>query len=310
MVSIPVRLYKAARRERIRFRHVYRPAAAPAEREEEPEEEVQEREVPPPRGKVQEFPKRQTAPEPPVTETPEPESLAFVHNRAVGEVDDAPLERPQLLKGFEIEKGRYVALEPGEVAALRPQTSAELDIVEFVKLEEIDPIFFETSYYVHPEAGGEKPYALLYRALAESGYTALGSLAMHGREHATVIRPGRNGLILHTLYYANEVHAEQEYRIDPEMVASKELDLAKTLVRALAAHFEPEKLRDTFEERLREFIESRADTAVSAYRRGEVTAPKAPSVDIMEALKKSLEMARKPVKSEKTARAKQRKSRA
>jgi DNA end-binding protein Ku len=175
-----------------------------------------------------------------------------------------------------------------------------VDISEFVRLQEIDPIYFETSYYAAPDNGGEKAYALLYRALAETGYAAIGSLAMHGREHATIIRPGKRGLIIQTLFYQNEVRAEEEYHTDAALVNPKELDLAKTLVRAMATPFDAAKLKDTFEERLKELIQARAEEAVSLYERGEGEGPKkAPVVDIMEALRKSLEMAKKPVGTEK-----------
>ena len=208
---------------------------------------------------------------------------------------ETPIEKPQLLKGYEIEPDRYVTFEPREVAALRPQTSSELGIAEFVRLAEIDPIFFETSYYAAPDRGGEKPYSLLYRALFETGYAAIGSLAMHGREHAAVIRPGRRGLILHTLFYANEVRADEEHAADQGLVNPKELELAELFVGALAAKFEPTKLKDTFEERLRELIQKRASTAVEPA--SETTKHK-PMVDIMEALRKSLELTRKPPQSE------------
>jgi len=297
MVSIPVRLQKAARRERIRFRHVYREESAP------------EPEVAPPapaaRGKVHELPKRMPDPEPEIEEVQEeresaPETVSRVRNLQVSEDDNAPIEKPRILKGYEIEKDRYVTLEPAEVAAMRPRTSTEMEIAEFVKLQEIDPVFFESSYYAVPDGGGEKAYALLFRALAETEYAAVGSLAMHGREHATVIRPGRRGLIVHTLFYEKEVRAEEEFRTDAGLVNAKELELAKSLVRALAAPFDPSKLKDAFEERLRELIDARAEQAVAAYRQGEVAAKTAaPAVDIMEALRKSLEMARKPAKSEK-----------
>jgi DNA end-binding protein Ku len=215
----------------------------------------------------------------------------------VAEDSETAVEKPQVLKGFEIEKDRYVTFEPHEVASLRPQTSKELEIAEFVRLEEIDPIFFETSYYAAPERGGEKPYALLFRALKETGYAAIGSVAMHGREHAMVIRPGRRGLILHSLFYTNEVRADEEHESDTDLVGAKELDLAKHLVRALAAPFDAGKLKDAFEERLRALIDARAATAAPAYEHGAPT-NRAAVVDIMEALRKSLAMARKPPKSE------------
>lgn len=183
------------------------------------------------------------------------------------------------------------------MAALRPQTSTELSIAEFVRLEEIDPIFFETSYYAAPDRGGDKPYALLFAALTETDYAAIGSLAMHGREHATVIRSGRRGLILHALFYENEVRADEEYKTDSTLVSAKELELAKTVIRAMAVPFEANKLKDAFEERLRQVIDSRAHIAASAHEHGQA-GKSPPVIDIMEALRKSLEMARKPPKSE------------
>jgi len=294
MVSIPVRLHKAARRERIRFRHVYRPAEIPEapESDEDVEEETPTPARQPLANKVQPFPGPvATGP------APEPETVAPVRNMPVGDLNRAPVQASQVLKGFEIEKDRYVTFTPGELAAVRAKTSTELSIAEFVRLQEIDPIFFETSYYAAPDRGGEKPYALLFAALAETDYAAIGSLAMHGREHATVIRAGRRGLILHSLFYQNEVRGDEEYPADRTLVNAKELELAKTVIRALSASFDAAKLKDTFEERLRALIDSRTETAIAAYGQGEAAKP-APVMDIMEALRKSLEMARKPPASE------------
>jgi DNA end-binding protein Ku len=285
MVSIPVRMFKAARRERIRFHHVVRAAEPkPGPRRAEPEpEEPEEPEI-----EAAEEEAESAAPVERVHFTPMPASAGAAA---------APVERPQLLKGFEIEKDQYVVLEPKEVAALRPQTSTELTIGEFVKLDEIDPVYFDVSYYLAPDRGAEKPYAVLFSALKESEYAAIGTLAMHGREHAAVIRTGRSGLILHTLFYAKEVRSIEEFRTDPSLVSAKELDLATQFVTMLAEKFDPTKLQDSFEERLRELIESRAPVAGGGAQEPS-TRHKAPVVDIAEALRKSLEMVRKPAKSE------------
>jgi DNA end-binding protein Ku len=288
MVSIPVRMYKAARRERIRFHHVVRSAEPPPVEADEPE--------------------AWSEPEEPVIQPDAEESAApaaaapvervrFTPVSSAAGAAAAPLERPQLLKGYEIEKDQYVVLEPKEVAALRPRTSTELTIGEFVKLDEIDPVYFDVSYYLAPDRGAEKPYAVHFSALNQSGYAAIGTLAMHGREHAAVIRPGKYGLILHTLFYLKEVRSTEEFRADPELVGAKELNLATQFVTMLAEKFDPSKLQDSFEERLRQLIESR--TAVAGADAPETTShPKAPVVDIAEALRKSLEMVRKPAKSE------------
>src|SRR3954447_18900251 len=283
MVSIPVRLYKAARRERIRFHHVYQPEA----------EDEAEAPDPPPMEPPRRGP-RLVAPADPTPVEPEPPPVARVRTMAMSmpapdEPDAAPepVRKQDILKAYEIEKDRYVTFQPREIAALRPRTSSELGITEFVRLAEIDPVFFDVSYYVEPEPGSEKQYALLFTALVDSGYAAMGSLAMHGREHVAVIRPGRRGLILHTIFYAKEVRSEGEYGADSNLVGTKERELAGMLVEALAAPFEPEKLKNTQDERLRALIESRAASAVPVA--GSDAPEKAtPVVDIMDALRKSL----------------------
>jgi DNA end-binding protein Ku len=294
MVSVPVRLFKAARRERIRFHHVDKaveepPAGLPWEDDSE--------EAPPSRKEgaagIHAVPTQRAElyarPQP----VAPPEQVARVRSRPVEEGGETAVPREEILKGYEIEKDRYVVVEPSELAALRPRTSTELEIAEFVRLNEIDPIYFDASYYVAPEPGGEKAYAVLFRALQETGYAAVGSLAMHGREHATVIRPGKRGLILHTIFFANEVRSGEEYSADSEAVAPKELELASLFVRTLAAPFDPAKLKDTFEERVRALIDRRADVTVSAGVHPKEE-HKAPAADIMDALRRSLEAARKP----------------
>jgi len=220
---------------------------------------------------------------------------------------DERIQPSQILKGFEVERDRYAVLDPSEVAALRPRTSSEFEIGQFVHMEEVDPLFLDISYFLEPD-GAEKPYALLYRALANTGYAALGSLAMHGREHAALIRAGKRGLILHTLFYAKEVRLDEEHGADGDLVGAKELELAETLVRALAAPFDPASLRDQYEERLRALIESRTPAQLTGAEKPEQR--RAPVVDILEALRQSLAAAKKPPASEPAPKAPKKKRKA
>jgi DNA end-binding protein Ku len=186
-----------------------------------------------------------------------------------------------------------VVLRDEEIKRLRPQTSSTMEILSAAKLSEIDPVHFETSYYVVPDAAGEKPYALLFASLREAGYVALAKMAMHGREHIMVIRPGRRGLLAHTMFYSDEVRAEYEFDTDVAAVQEKELKLATEFVRALAAPFEPEQFRDEYRAQLRALIEAKAaKREIVSQERPPAAA--APVVDIMEALKKSIQAARKP----------------
>jgi DNA end-binding protein Ku len=159
-------------------------------------------------------------------------------------------------------------------------------------------VYLETSYYVAPGPGGEKGYSMLFAALRETGYAAVAEVAMHRREHVIVVRTGTKGLLAHTLYYPNEVHAEEEYPAEPGVVSGKELELAELFVRALAAPFDPAKFKDRYRERVEALLAGKigagefADTRPSA----PPAAPAAP--DILEALRRSLEAVRKPATKE------------
>ena len=184
-----------------------------------------------------------------------------------------------------------------ELRRLRPKTSPEMQILRSVRLEEIDPVYFETSYYVVPDAGGEHPYTLLYVALRKSGHVALAKVAMHGREHIVLIRPGRHGLLAHTMYFEDEIRAEDEFRAPAETVGGKELELATAFIDALRAPFEPGEFKDTYREQVRALVEGKLSrNEVAAEPAAPKPAPK-PAPDIMEALKKSLALAKKPVKA-------------
>jgi DNA end-binding protein Ku len=273
-------LYKAARHERVRLHDVYNPEGIAAGENAAAET--------PAFGNVHPFPG------PASQKTASPEQVGRVHYARVGESPDVHLSREDLLKGYEIGPNQYVVLRPSEVAALRPRTSTELAITEFVKLSEIDPTYFDASYYVAPDRGGEKPYALLYRALADSGQVAIGNFAMHGREFAAIIRAGKSCLVLHTLYHFNEVGREEEVAVDLSLVSEKEVELAKMLVAAMTAPFDPTKLKDKFQEQILELIENRAFAAVPGSQTEPVAPKLAPVVGIEEALRKSLDAVRKP----------------
>jgi DNA end-binding protein Ku len=144
-----------------------------------------------------------------------------------------------------------------------------------------------------PDEGGEKPYALLFEALKATKYYAVAKIAMHNREHIVIVRPGERGMVLHTMYYADEVRRTEEFRTDTSKVSEREMNLAKMLVESLAAEFEPERYHDSYRDNLQKMIEAK----VEGHKVVETPEPHiAPVIDIMEALKKSLE-ARKPPKT-------------
>jgi len=207
------------------------------------------------------------------------------------QAEDKPIARTDLVKGYEYEKGRWVVVEDEEIKRMAPPSARTMEIVEFVKSSEVDPVYFESSYYMAPDEAGERPYALLHEALERTGYTGVAKITMHNREHIALFRPGPKGLMMHTMYYADEVRATEEFRTDKTLVKEKELALATMLIESLSAEFQPEKYRDTYRDNLRAMIEAKIEGK-------EVVAPPEPEtarvIDIMEALKQSLAVAKKP----------------
>lgn len=209
--------------------------------------------------------------------------------------EDKPIERSDIVKGYEYDKGKYVVIEEEDIRKVQPKTARVMEILEFVKAADVDPVYFENSYYISPDEAGEKPYALLFDALKRTGYVGVAKVTMHNREHIVILRPGMRGILLHTMYYAHEIRAVEEFRTDISLVRDKEVELATGLIQALAADFEPQKYHDNYRDNLLAMIEAKkAGQAVV-----EAPAPEpAKVVDILEALKKSLEMARKPAAKE------------
>jgi DNA end-binding protein Ku len=211
------------------------------------------------------------------------------------QAEDKPIERSEIVKGYEYEKGRYVVIDDEDIRKVAPKTAKVMEILEFVKSAEVDPLYFESSYYMAPEEAGEKPYALLFDALKRTGYVGIAKIAMHNREHIVILRPGPRGILLHTMYYAHEIRAVDEFRTDLSLVRDKEIELATGLIEALAADFEPQKYHDSYRDNLLAMVEAKK----SGQEVVEAPAPEpAKVIDILDALKKSLDMARKPAAKE------------
>jgi DNA end-binding protein Ku len=198
------------------------------------------------------------------------------------------------VKGYEYRKGEFVKIEKEELKAIEPKTTTEMAIQECVALDEIDPVYFETSYYVAPEEAGGKAYGLLYRSLQAMKLVALAQFAMHSREHVVVLRPGKKGLLAHTMFYPAEVRADQEFKANTHAVSDKELELAKTLVRSLEAPFKPEKYHDTYREKLEAILADKAKGKHVKVAAGEPRPQPSKVVDIADALRKSLAGLKKP----------------
>ena len=214
------------------------------------------------------------------------DDLTRVKQQLICPTDNRVVERDEIVKGYEYRKGEYVIIEPEEIKKIEPKTAKAMEILEFVKADEVDPIYFESSYYLVPEDAGKRPYALLSRALDDSSYVAIAKLTMHNREYTVFLRPYEKGMMLHTMYYSDEVRAIDEFGNDNVELKDAELKIANQLLEALAADWDPEKYHDTFQENLKAMIKARLEGKEVT----EIEKPSkpAPVVDLMAALKQSL----------------------
>jgi DNA end-binding protein Ku len=196
------------------------------------------------------------------------------------------VERSEIVKGYEYEKGQYVLVEDEEVKKIAPASASTMEIQEFVNLADVDPLYLDASYYMVPEDAGRKAYQLLVQTMEESGRAAIAKLAMHQREYVVLVRPQAHGLTLHTMYFADEVRSLAEYGPKDEVkVKPEEVALAKQLVESLAGKFDPQKYHDEYKVRLRAMLDAKLqgqEVAVAAQPQ------LAPVIDMMDALKKSL----------------------
>lgn len=206
-----------------------------------------------------------------------------------------PVERSEVVKGFEYEEGKYALIEPEEIKKIEPQSARSMEVLAFVRSSEIDPLFFDASYFLVPEDQGRKAYQLLLKVLEDKGRVAIAKIMMHQREYTAFIRPYDHGLTLHTMYYANEVREAPGYgRVERVTLTPQEVKLAEQLVENLSEKFDIKKCHDEFQDRLHALIEAKE----KGHKTAEVAKPRrAPVIDIMTALKKSLESAQGARKS-------------
>jgi DNA end-binding protein Ku len=199
---------------------------------------------------------------------------------------DRMVERSEIEKGYEYEKDQYLLFTDEELEEAEPESARTMEIIEFVKVDEIDPLYFDASYYAAPEPAGAKAYHLLLEAMIESGYAAIAKVTMHSRENIVIIRPRKEGLTIHTMFYQNEIRPAVEYgSTDKSEVREQEKALAMRLIESLATNFQPDKFHDAYQQNLQSLIEAKAHgKKLSVVPR----AATAPVVDLMEALKKSL----------------------
>jgi DNA end-binding protein Ku len=205
---------------------------------------------------------------------------------------DREVERDELVKGWEVSKGEFVVVEDADLEAIMEiDDSKAIEITRFVDASEVDPVYFDRTYYLAParETAAQRPYVLLLRAMQDTGKAAIGRFVRQGAEHLCLIRPKGDTLALETMFLAEDVNsqAEIEEAVEGAKVKDAELGLARQVIDSLAGEFEPEELTSQYRQNLRQMLEAKLDGHEIA--RPEPVEEDTPVVDLMEALRRSVE---------------------
>lgn len=216
------------------------------------------------------------------------ETQSRVRYRKVAEESGEEIDESRIVKGFEMDDGRYVTLEPGDVEAVEPEKSRAIEIEDFVDLEDVDPIYFDRTYYLEPDGeSARRGYTLLTDVMRRTNRVAIGRFVMRNREYLAALRPFDGALVLETMHFADEVMPIDELSVpEGEEVSGRELSAAERLVESLESEWDPTRYEDTYRERLMELIERKAQGE-------EIVVPRAPErpaevIDLVAALEASL----------------------
>jgi len=204
--------------------------------------------------------------------------------------DEKAVPWDEVVRGFEYAKGKYVPISEEDLDHLPVKTVHTVDISDFVKLEEVDPIYYDKAYYLAPEEAGVKAFALLRQALQQTGRAAVAKVAIRDRENLCLVRPYEDLLSMETMFYANEIRSTDDIAADGAKVSPKELQMAVSLIENLSDSFDAERYQDEYQAALKQVIDAKVEGA---------PLPEAPTekgakvVDLMEALRASVEQTRK-----------------
>ena len=202
--------------------------------------------------------------------------------------EDVPVTREDMVKGYEFAKDQYVMFSPEELKAMEEGGTHAAEISEFVPIESIDPVFFDRAYYLAPDKGGAKPYALFSRALRESKRCAIGRWGARGKQYIVMMRPIEDGLVMQQLLYAGEVRSIRDIEIPKAEVKDAELKLAQQLIEQQAVDtFDPAPYVDEVRARIETAVQKKVDG--QEFTMAEAPAGGAQVIDLMEALRASLE---------------------
>jgi len=224
-----------------------------------------------------------------------------IRMKRVCDIDGQEVPYDEIVKGYEVAPGQFVMIDPAELDALAPTVTEGIEIEEFVDLSDIDPVFFENSYYLAPDKGGVKAYALLLNAMRQSKKIAIGRVVLRQKQYLVALRPTGDALSMATLYYPDEVVSQDAIDGLPReipQVSDRELSMAQQLIATLSTEFDPSRYHDEYRERVLELIEQKAAGQEVVIARPEEKPARV--VDLMAALEASIAAAKgdRPKKAE------------
>ena len=185
--------------------------------------------------------------------------LSPIKYKKIAEADSKEVSADQIVKGFEYERGQYVVLKEEDFAKVKIESTHSIDITDFVDLGQVDPKFFYKPYFLEPQKGGEKAYALLHRALTGTGKIGIAKVVISNREHLASVKPDGLFLILELMHFASEILSPEELKSGPvSAITEKELKMAQSLIESMSEPWEPEKYRDEYRTAVMEMIEQKA----------------------------------------------------
>ena len=216
-----------------------------------------------------------------------------VRQKRVSSATGEEVPYDEIIKGYELGPDTYVPIEPQELEALDPKATKSIDIEDFVDLDQIDPVFYERPYYLVPDKGGAKAYALLREAMRETNKVGIARMVLRTKQYLAAVRAKENALVLETMLFADEVVDADELELprDDVEVSEREEKMARQLIDSLSTDFEPEKYRDEYRERVLELIEQKASGQEIVVE--EPTEEPTKVVDLMAALEASLAAVKK-----------------
>src|SRR5439155_10159021 len=218
-----------------------------------------------------------------------------IRNKRVSEATGREVDFHDIVKGSEVEKGKFVIVTPEELESVAPEGNRTIEIEDFIDLSEIDPIYFEKTYYLAPDAegGAQKAYALLLRAMADEGKVAIGRFVMRTKEYLAAIRPMDGVLALETMFFPDEIRDASEVENVPvrSQAGDRELKMAKQLIGSLSTDWDPQRYHDEYRERVLKLIRDKAKGKEVVLPEGGPAETKVK--DLMDALRQSIEATKK-----------------